>query len=385
MGRFWHVVAASSILGIGVLILTFAISDSDAANRDFVFYWAAGKQLIHHANPYDGPEMLALERSVGFSDSRPFFARNPPYALWVTVPIALFSARVGSILWLLALIGALMVSVRCIWRMNGSPPDRLHFAGYAFPPVLGCLFIEQVGLFLLLGVMLFLSLRERRPFAAGAALTLCALKPHLFIPFGAVLVCWIIAHRAYRLLAGFAAAMAAALAIAYVLYPGAWPAYFRMIHTVGIQNEFIPTLSLIFRLAIHRDWVWLQSVPAFAAAVWAVVYFQRRSWDWMENGMFVLLVSVMVAPYAWFTDEAVLMPAILFALYRASNQGRSLIPYLCIAGVALLELFARAEMNSGAYIWTTAAWLLWYAYAVMRRPTATAIPAVSEAAFSESS
>jgi hypothetical protein len=63
-GGALHSIAALGILGVGALILTYAMSNSNAANRDFISYWAAGKQLIHHANPYDGPGILSLERAA---------------------------------------------------------------------------------------------------------------------------------------------------------------------------------------------------------------------------------------------------------------------------------------------------------------------------------
>jgi hypothetical protein len=39
---------------------------------------------------------------------------------------------------------------------------------------------------------------------------------------------------------------------------------------------------------------------------------------------------------AEFTDETVLLPAILVGIYRVLNAGRSLLPFACIAGVALV-------------------------------------------------
>ena len=66
-------------------------------------------------------------------------------------------------------------------------------------------------------------------------------------------------------------------------------------------------------------------------------------------------------PPARFTDETVLLPAILVGLYRASDAGRSLLPFACIAGVALLGVLAGIGTNSGIYIWTAPEWLAWYA------------------------
>ncbi len=71
----------------------------------------------------------------------------------------------------------------------------------------------------------------------------------------------------------------------------------------------------------------------------------------------------MVAPYAWFTDEAMLLPAILASLYLASDLGRSLVPYVIIAGIALIEVLAGVRINSPFYLWTSPAWLMWYLWA----------------------
>jgi hypothetical protein len=368
--KILHWVGAASILSVGVLILAYSLSHSTGVDRDFISYWAAGKQLIHHGNPYDGPAILALQRGAGSTESAPFFMRNPPIAFFITLPIALVSARVGVVLWSLAIIAALMLSIRLIWKLNGHPKDSLHLVGYIFPPVLACLLAGQIGIFILLGVVLFLSLRERRPFMAGVSLLLCALKPHLFIPFGAVVLVWALLNRTYRILAGSAVAIAGSLVLGYFLDPRGWSDYARMIHTSQLQTEFIPTISLLFRLAVHPQWIWLQIVPALIGTRWALRYFwsDRTAWDWMDQGMLVLLVSIMVAPYAWVTDEAVLLPAILVSLYRASEARRSLIPFMCIAGVALIEVFAGAGISTWFYLWTTPAWLCWYLYATANPP-----------------
>ena len=107
-GKLIHTLAAPAILGLGALILAYAMSSSSAANRDFISYWAVGKQLIHHGNPYDGPAILKLENDAGSSDFAPFFMRNPPIAFFLTLPLARFSAKMGAVVWLLAIISALM-------------------------------------------------------------------------------------------------------------------------------------------------------------------------------------------------------------------------------------------------------------------------------------
>jgi uncharacterized membrane protein len=80
----------------------------------------------------------------------------------------------------------------------------LHLLGYLFAPVLACLMAGQTAAFLLVGVTAFLYLRRGRPIAAGAALAVCAIKPHLFGPFLVCILLWTIARREWRVPAGFA-------------------------------------------------------------------------------------------------------------------------------------------------------------------------------------
>jgi hypothetical protein len=80
----------------------------------------------------------------------------------------------------------------------------------------------------------------------------------------------------------------------------------------------------------------------------------------------VLLVSALCAPYAWFTDEAFLLPAVLVGIYRAEASGRSLLPFGLFAGVAIVEVLAARPITSLYYLWTVPAWIAWYLYATGR-------------------
>lgn len=359
-----RVFAAGAIVATGVAILALGTSENTASNRDYISYWAAGQQLARHANPYDQQAVLAMERSVGYDGSRPLVMRNPPPSLVLAVPLGFVGARTGAALWSLALIVSLIASIRMLWIMQGQPNDRLHLVGYIFPPAMACLLAGQVGILLLLGIVLFLYFLESRPYVSGAALVMCSMKPHLFLPFGVALAVWVFSRRAYMVAAGMAMCLAVTLGFSYLIDPRAWAEYSHLAATAGLAGEFVPTTSTAFRMALDRDAIWLQLLPALIACAWTARWSwdRRNSWSWRREGSLLLAVSVMVAPYAWFTDEAVLLPAILFGLYRASDAGCSLVPYACITGIALLEVMAGVPLNSGFYIWTMPAWLLWCLY-----------------------
>jgi hypothetical protein len=143
-----------------------------------------------------------------------------------------------------------------------------------------------------------------------------------------------------------------------------------MMRTTKVLDVFIPTLSVAFRFLVNRNAVALQFIPEAAGCSWALWYFwtRRNRWDWMDQGLLLLLVSVACAPYAFFFDETILLPAVLVALYRAAHSGRSLLPLASIAGAALIEVLAVVQITSPFYLWTAPAWLAWYLYATRSIP-----------------
>ena len=165
------VVAGLAFAVMIIFVFTIPFAGSLAASRDFVSYWAAGRQLVHHANPYDPAAVSALEHSAGFTyNNVVLFMRNPPWALLLALPLGLLGLRVAAVLWTLVLLACLLASVRMTQQLCGSPPNRIHWLGFAFTPALICVTMGQTSLFALLGLVLFLRLQRRRPFAAGAAL-----------------------------------------------------------------------------------------------------------------------------------------------------------------------------------------------------------------------
>jgi len=353
-------VLAFSLTSIGICALIF--ERNAPGSDDFVEYWASGQQILHHANPYDGQAILALERSNGFPPNIPVLIMwNPPPALALVLPLGLVGPRVGQLLWSMLLVVCLITSVRMVWTMHGCPKDRLHLLGYSFAPALACVLAGQVSIFILLGLVLFLHWHESRPLMAGLSLWLCMLKPHLFLPFGMVLLVWAIRTRRYKILVGAMAALCASSEIASLYDSQIWSHYGQMVRVARI-TEVIPCLSIIFRLIFSRDSVWLQYLPAAIACMWALAYFQKHHerWDWLEHGSLLMLVSVMVAPYAWLMDQAILIPALLHAAF--CTRSRTLISVLAMAS-ALIEIGALrgfSLLHSTFYLWTSPAWLAWY-------------------------
>lgn len=361
------------VAGLGLaftLLFLFAVPFAGhiAGSRDFISYWATGKQLVRHANPYDREAIAAIEHAAGLDARATLIMRNPPWALPLAWPLGFLNLRLATVLWSLLLLICLFVSVWIVRSLHGSPPNHIHWLGLAFTPALLCISMGQTSLLALLGVTLFLRWQAKRPFAAGLSLWLCALKPHLFLPFGAALLAWIVMRRRWKIVAGTVTAVGVTTIVGFLLDPRAWADYSRMMRSPLVENEFIPCLSDAIRQLLVPQAVWMQYLPSALAALWAVIYFwQRRlEWDWARNGSLLLLVSLFAAPYCWLYDQCLAIPALIHAGYVTRSRA-------LITAFALLIFAADAELCfirvfSPWWLWTAPAWLAWYLFASAVRP-----------------
>src|SRR5271170_4774309 len=118
-----------------LVIVASLLGRNTTGLRDFVEYWAAGRQLVHHANPYDGNAILRLEHSAGFpSGIPPLVMPNPPWTLPLVFPLGFLGPKAGMLLWTLLLLSCLVASVRMVWVMHGCPKTPLNVLGYSFAP-----------------------------------------------------------------------------------------------------------------------------------------------------------------------------------------------------------------------------------------------------------
>jgi hypothetical protein len=370
---------AFTAMGIGVALM----GKDSAGSRDFVEYWAAGQQLVHRANPYDEIAIPRLERSVGYPAGVPtLIMPNPPSALLLVLPLGMVGPKVAELFWLLLLLASLIASVQMIRAMHGRPRNLIHILGLTFAPVLSCLLSGQISIFLLLGFVLFLRLHQSNPFVAGASLWLCMLKPHLFLPFGVVLLAWVFFTRSYRVLAGTLLSLGVSSAAATILNPRIWQQYSQMMGATRVDRVFMPCLGSMLRLYIPPHTFWLQCLPAGIGCAWALAYYlkHREKWDWVDHGPLLMLVSVFVAPYSWFMDQAVLIPALLHGAYSARSRAPIAVLALMSAAIEIAMLRNVPLLHSAFYAWTTPAWLAWYLLAVRSRSVQNSGEFVSETA-----
>lgn len=231
---------------------------------------------------------------------------------------------------------------------------------------MAAIFMGQSSPFLLLGFCLFLHFHRSHPFLAGASLLLMAIKPHLFLVFWAVLLADCLYRRVFLVLAGGASAVVASSLFAMCFDPHIWSDYTNMLRGSTLGHQSFPTLSMLFRTLIKGHSFWLLFVPSALAILWAIYYYVhlRKVWDWRIHGMLLMLVTVLVSPYSWLTDECVLLPSILFALtLRKTKSNRAWILLAINSVILYIALVRQDNLTSHAYLWTPLTWLAWFLYA----------------------
>jgi hypothetical protein len=346
------------------------------SHHDTQWFWASGRLLTHGANPYDRESVRQMELALGLPVKGPDvpMLRNPPTSLFLMVPMGLLGPRAGVMAWSLLLALCMAVSVLAVRSMLERHERGYMLLAWFFPPALCCIEVGQTGLLALAGVALFLRFHESRPLWAGAALSLCATKPHLLLPFGVVLLAWMIARRKWAVLCGAVLALVGESLIAMAFDHAIWRHYLTAMRAERIVDEFVPTFGVALRFMVDRMAMWVEFIPAALGCAWAGWYYWRNQqrWDWRTHGSVLTLLSLAVAPYAWLTDQVLAVPAILFALAGSPRSRRGSVTLLmAILTLTAVQMMSNASLYFKPDMVLGFVWLGWYLYATSRATTAT--------------
>ena len=345
-------------------IYVIGLDNQSVTGRDYIEYWAAERLLVEGHNPYDPAGILHEQQAAGMADSAPKVSLSPPVAVFFALPLGMLNAKTGLIVWQLVSLACLCLSILLLWQEFGRQGSGYHLLGLCFPPAISCLMAGQLGIFFLLSAAFFLRFNRTQPWLAGAALLPCALKPHLFLPLAVVLALWSLRRRDLRVPVGFLLALVVSCSLSLWVDPHIWSQYRQLIRAAHIMDVFLPTASVALRFAIDRSAHWIEFVPVAVACAWAAWYYwtRRQTWEWNRQGMLLLMVSVTAAPYSWFSDEAVLFPAVLAAIYAAEKTPRFWMLFGLVALGGMVGTIAAIQLPSPFYLWTAPAWLGWYLY-----------------------
>jgi hypothetical protein len=192
---------------IGAIVLS-SVARGEAIG-DWVAFYAAGTIVAEGGGShlYDAAAQHATQAALFGPEAVLNYFPLPPFAAYIFAPFASLSFGASYFAWLAINVATLGVLLVTCWRWLGesASPLRLPFvllAGVSLP-VLSVLMLGQVDLFVVVSFAgCFILLRRDRPVAAGAALALALLKPHLVLAPLLMLA----VRREWRALGAFAAA-----------------------------------------------------------------------------------------------------------------------------------------------------------------------------------
>jgi hypothetical protein len=171
--------------------------------------------------------------------------------------------------------------------------------------------------------------QKGKSLSAGACAALTALKPHLLVGFGILLLMGVITYRGRVALAAGVSVIALSLGIAILANPAVVHQYFAAIDNPGPNaiplHEWILSVPAYWlRMAINPQWFWLQFLPCAGCSI-ALVIWRIRSgarWNWPGALPCVVAVSVLTAPYGWIFDLTVLLVPVVWAASRLAQVRR---------------------------------------------------------------
>ncbi len=367
--------AAVTLLVAASITYLLAALYPSGSTGDFIEYWAAGRAFLQGRNPYDAGTLLEFQRSAGWLKEQPLMMWNPPWTLGLVLPFAWLPFAEARLLWYLLAIAMVYGCAHYFWVAFGGDRRRAWMA-WTIPvwyvPAMQVVLVGQITHFVLFGVAVlhFLAAR-RRDWLAGLGGLFVAVKPHLLLPWGIVLVLWALENRRWRLLASAAGSPLLVLGLLSVCRPQLVEQYLQSIRSEGPTLWLTPTVG---KLLAHLTGIAaLQFVPmllgtGLAVVLWLRVWRGGPAWD--RQLSFLLVLGVCSAAFAWSFDMVLLLPAVTQVMVRALRENRSWgMRWLLGTQVGLLAVLAWAGNNLYAVWlpWIILAMFLWYLGETIRR------------------
>jgi Glycosyltransferase family 87 len=317
--------AVVTLLGLALMaFLLWQVNDPiRSARNDFLPLYVAGK-LAGTGDLYDSHAYYAfmIQRFAARNASLRF-TRLPFYAalLW---PLSLLPYKTAYAAWWLLRIASLGGFV-ALWRIP-SRADAVLFTVLSLP-VFASLAAGQDSILLLLFIAVaFRCWQNGNDYNAGLALSLCAIKFHLFVLLP--LLFW--RQRLGRMAAGFGSGAAALLAVSFAVEGWRWPFDYFAVLTDGRVHpsaDSMPNLHGLFAGLPHG--VYLEALAS--AAVVAAAWLTLRTVSFPSGFALTLLGGLLLSFHSYLMDAAILLPALLIVV--AGTTRRS----LKIAGTLLLS------------------------------------------------
>ncbi len=340
---------------------------------DFISAWAAGRLVATGGNPYDGAEVLQVQRTAHWTKDIPYRVWYPPWAMPVLAAFGVLPYATGRFLWYVLTLATCVACADLLWRWFRGRDELRPIVWplvLTFWPAVITVRTGQISALVLLGVVGFLVLAARKRWLlAGAVLPLVAIKPQLLHLFWLAVLVWSLRERRFAVLAGAAASAAALTAMALALDPGV-VSQFLFMAAHEAPRAPASTLGTVLRFGVARftgeEHFWLQFLPPLLSLAWFVPFALRRTpWDWRRDAPPVIVVSLVTTAYGWIYDQIVLLvPLLQIAAAAAERADREDLRRLALGYAAIntgILAMNVAGVDAFYYVWVPFAFAAWWA------------------------
>jgi hypothetical protein len=252
-----------------------------------------------------------------------------PYPLWTQVlllPFVLGSPELGAQLWFVCSLLLLASSIILLMQFLNWPlrlPVVIFTSLFvaAFGPVFTTLWLGQLNFVPLLSLALvLLSLKSKSWWMAGSALGLGLMKPQLTILVSAAVLALAVWERRWQLFVGFGVVL-----LSFIALSAPFAVTRRQIFGGGIEEHLVLYLahtSTLWGLSLNLfpDVLWLPALLSGLLILWLAYLWidSIKAGCWVERLTYLVgvttVVNLMILPYSWFYNQAVLIVPIMYAV-----------------------------------------------------------------------
>lgn len=336
-------------------------------SNDYIQYWTAFQLLKKGENFYDANALFTEQRKIHPALAEPMRMWNPPWLLLPLAPVLSLDFKLSVTAWFICNLALLLatgfIAARCVPQSSISPIIVIFFS-LLFMPAWETVAFGQISILLgFLVALQFYALTYGHPLFGGFALASLSFKPHLFLPLGIAILWWSLSHRQLKFLLATASFFALYLGAIYSISPSAisnWLAalsdpplhwqvssFVGILRTIGDRGFSNPLPELV--------WV-IPLLASVATVVWLI--FCGSEIQWSKHFIPLLLISLILSPYAWFADQATLIVAQIFIVSSLFADGAS--KRARFWGIALLigiQLAINVQKYLGFYSQIDYSWM----------------------------
>lgn len=351
----WFVWPTLALLFLLVIWLhhQFLLIDKNYANRDFMSLWTGGRALLEGLNPHDESVWRPLRLANGSTWVRDPIAPFPLWTFFFTWPLAMLPIPIAAAIWLtiqetLLLMSGIVVIGRMANRLLTLPLFTLFLlVAFLARPTLVALDTGQMTFLLLASLVLFIYFVERgQSVYAGIMMSLMAIKPNPFIALAPILLLWLLWRRQWQVLGGAALTGIVLFAASILIQPG-WLAQWLNVRSKAEVVTWTPTFwGLATELA--GSW-WAPTGLVLVTLIMFAIGYYLFTRPYLSAGAVVsigLATSLLVTPYTWSYEHALLLlPSLMFLAFAPTTSLRIGL-WLFLAGLLPWATYSLALIRS---------------------------------------